>query len=84
MIRADIEAKINEKHQVTGDEVRETFVMQPDVSGNWEEHGHYGRRYVAIGLTYTGRPMIAWFYPVDESDGVWSLGTARYVDGGKG
>ena len=83
-IRPEIEGKIRTKHHLTGDEVRSTFVMQPDVSGAWEDHPTYGRRYVAIGLSYEGRPVIAWFFELDGAEGVWDLGTARYVDPGKG
>lgn len=41
-IRPEIEGKIRSKHNLTGDEVRSTFVMQPDVSGAWEDHPTYG------------------------------------------
>jgi uncharacterized DUF497 family protein len=78
-IRPGVEDKIRTKHNLTGQEVRNVFIMNPKVRGNWEDHPDYGRRYVAVGSTETGRLVIAWFYDIDASDGVWDLGTARYV-----
>lgn len=76
-IAVNIERKINQKHNVTFAEVREAYIMRDDTDLEWEDHPAHGRRVVGFGTTYAGRLLIAAFYPIDPSDGVWALMTAR-------
>lgn len=73
-----VAAKIRTKHNVTPEEVRETFILREDIQAGWEDHHVHGRRVVAFGHTGDGRPILAALYPVDPpSEGIWNLGTAR-------
>jgi len=75
-----IEAKINEKHQVTAQEVREALILRRDVRAGWEDHPDYGVRLIAFGRTYQGRPILAVLLPLnwnDPGEGSWILKTAR-------
>ena len=72
-----IEQKIREKHNVTGDEVREALILRRDVRAAWEHDPQRGSRVLALGHTYQRRLIFAALYPVDPQDGVWNLGTAR-------
>ncbi|GAA2701870.1 hypothetical protein Apa02nite_100410 [Actinoplanes palleronii] len=76
-ISAPTERKINTKHYVTSDEVREALVLRKDVEAAWDDHPQHGRRVVALGQTAAGRPILAVLQEVDPSDGVWNLRTAR-------
>lgn len=77
LIDPSIEAKIKTKHNVTSDDVRSALEYPARVSAAWEEHPDHGRRLVASGTTRTGRPILAWLEPVDETDGTWRLRSAR-------
>lgn len=72
-----IEDKIRKKHNLTGDEVREAMQWPAAARAAWEEHPVHGRRVIASGHTYSGRPILAWLQPVDVSDGTWRLRSAR-------
>ncbi|WP_305784178.1 hypothetical protein [Symbioplanes lichenis] len=76
-ISAPIERKIKVKHNVTPEKVREALVLRTDITAGWENHEQHGRRVVALGHTAVQRPILAALYPVDPSDGVWNLMTAR-------
>ena len=76
-IALTIEEKIKTKHNVTPHEVREAFVLRPEVRAAWENNQAHGRRVIAFGKTYQGRPIIAALYPIDVRDGIWMLMTAR-------
>ncbi len=70
-------AKLADKHQVAGFEVREAFVLTPLERAGWEfddERG--GWRLLATGTTYADRKLDAVLYPIDEEEGIWWLGTA--------
>jgi hypothetical protein len=69
--------KIRTKHNMTPEEVREALVLRPDVDRRWENHPEHGRRLLAEGTTYEGRPVLAALLPVDVDDGIWMLKTAR-------
>jgi uncharacterized DUF497 family protein len=76
-IAARIEAKINTKHNVTFEEVKEAFLLRGDVDARWENHAVHGLRIVALGTTASKRMLIAAFYPIDSKEGIWALATAR-------
>lgn len=71
-----MEAKIRQKHGVTGDEVREAVILTPLERARWHEHPQRGWRLLVTGTTYAGRRLNLVLYPVDAEDGTWSLGTA--------
>lgn len=72
--------KIQSKHGVTPDEVREACAAP--IRTGWHEHPVHGRRLLLIGLTESGRTLKVILQPVDETDGTWSLRTALVSRGG--
>lgn len=77
LIDPSVEAKINEKHNVTPDEVREAIQWPARARAVWEDHPDHGLRVIAVGTTWTGRTLMAVLQPVHEADGTWRLRSAR-------
>jgi hypothetical protein len=68
--------KINSKHGVSIDEVRDAFQWPATPArASWVED-HRGRRLAVEGFTARGRRIRAVLYPVDVTQGTWRLGTA--------
>jgi hypothetical protein len=76
-IPSSVEMKIREKHQVTGDEVREAVQWPARAQAGWEDHPEHGLRVLALGQSYAGRVILVVLQPVDPTDGYWRLRTAR-------
>jgi hypothetical protein len=74
--------KIQSKHGVTPDEVREACTGQ--VRGGWHDHPEYGRRLLVVGTTAGGRVLKVILQPVDVTDGTWRLRTALVARGAHG
>lgn len=72
---AATEQKINTKHEVTLQEVREAAVLT-EVDARWEEDPDRGGRLLVVGTSYSGRVLNIVLYPVDVEDGTWELATA--------
>ena len=73
----DVAAKINSKHGVTLDEVREAVLYPSRLTrAVWIWDADRGSRLVAEGVARSGRVIRAVLYPVDPADGTWRLGTA--------
>lgn len=70
-----IESKIRTKHNLTGQDVRESLIYQ-DVPGEERDDEPYGVRTLVYGQTYDGVSFRAWLYPVDADDGIYRLGSA--------
>jgi len=74
---ADVLAKINGKHGVTLDEVRDAVLYPSRLRrAVWVWDADRGSRLVAEGVTRSGRVIRAILYPVNTADGTWRLGTA--------
>ncbi len=73
----EVLAKINSKHGVTIDEVRQVclYPSRPRRAA-WAWDSRRGSRLVVEGVTRSGRIVRAVLYPVDLADGTWRLGTA--------
>lgn len=71
------EAKINGKHNVTFDEVREAVEVGAATAARWHDHPLYGTRLLARGLTAAGRNLIVTLVPVDRDEETWECKTAR-------
>jgi hypothetical protein len=75
-----VREKINSKHGITLDEVREAFMYpaRPErVSRLTSTHEDPRAPRIAVqGSTLRGRRIQAVLYPVDEGNGIWRLGTA--------
>lgn len=82
-----VEAKIREKHNVTGEEVREALQWPANAKTVEEDHDVHGRRWVALGTTAGGREVIGWMLPAPHYMGAsadtWALMSARPLDGTK-
>jgi hypothetical protein len=73
----DIEAKVNMKHSITADEIREAVCLTSDVQQRWHDHPVYGRRLYVRGATYEGRQLLVVLKPAPGgADGVWECQTA--------
>lgn len=66
-------AKINGKHHVTEDEVRE--VCHRPINSTWVYDEERGRRLFLEGRTERGRVLLIVLYPTYQY-GSWNLGTA--------
>ncbi len=80
-----VEAKIRQKenHWLTGDEVREAVLLARDAEARWVEDQKNGRRVMARGTTYAGRPVTAFMDPLnpnDENEGTFVLRTAMTIE----
>jgi hypothetical protein len=84
IIPPEVEVKIRQKHNLTGQEVREALLYARDAVAKWVEDDVYGRRLMVRGSTYLGRPVIAYMKPRnpdDENEGTFILRTAMTIDG---
>lgn len=77
VITPEVEAKINAKHDVTADEVREAAAFGAAWEARWHSHPVYGDRLLVKGDTYQGRPLLVTLKELDETDGRWEYKTAR-------
>ena len=66
--------KIQTKHGITPDEVREA--CSGHTVAKWEVHPEHGRRLLVIGTTGGGRTLKVVLQPIDPRDGTWRLRTA--------
>jgi hypothetical protein len=74
--------KIQSKHGITPDEVREACAKRVEVG--WHVDPVHGRRLLVTGLTSTGRLLKIILQPVDARDGTWRLRTALVAATRKG
>jgi uncharacterized DUF497 family protein len=77
VITPSTESKINEKHQVTFDEVRQAVLAGAATEARWHQHEVYGRRLLARGETAAGRQLIVTLVPTDREEETWECKTAR-------
>lgn len=73
-ISASMAEKIQAKHNVTPDEVREVCHGRP--GKRWDADPVHGERLLVLGTTSTGRRLRIILQPVDVTDGTWRLRTA--------
>lgn len=73
-ISAAMAVKIQTKHGITPEEVREACAAP--VRAGWHDHRTYGRRLLLTGVTGSGRILKVILQPVDVNDGTWRLRTA--------
>ena len=74
MISPATEVKIQSKHGITPDEVREA--CSAPIASGWHTDQVKGRRLLLTGRTAGGRLLKVVLQPVDVRDGTWSLRTA--------
>lgn len=74
IISAAMAQKIQSKHGVTPDEVRELYTRI--VPGTWHDDPTRGARVYVIFRTSAGRTLKIVLQPVDVHDGTWRLRTA--------
>jgi hypothetical protein len=55
------------------------LIMRPEADTRPEDHPVHGWRLLALNTGPDGRRVFAVLLPVDESEGVWVLKTARFV-----
>ena len=70
-ISRTVAQKIQLKHGVTPDEVRELYTRI--VPGTWDNHPERGGRLYVVFRTSGGRTLKIVLQPVDPSDGTWRL-----------
>lgn len=73
-ISSGINAKINSKHGVSADEVREVCYGRRE--DRWHTHRKHGRRLLVVGNTRSGRTLKIILHPIDRQQGRWRLKTA--------
>jgi len=81
-ISSAMATKIQSKHGVTPDEVREACPVGI-VPGFWHVHPEYGRRFLIRAKTSRGRWLKIILYPADVAEGTWRLGTALAATDGR-
>jgi hypothetical protein len=74
LISPTVAQKIQAKHGVTPDEVRELYGKT--VPGAWDDDPLSGRRLYVVFRTSTGRKLKIVLEPIDWQDGTWGLRTA--------
>jgi hypothetical protein len=83
IIDPPIVAKLNTKHQVTQDELREALEWPAKVRVAREVHPVHGLRWIALARTATSREVIATLLPAPYWEGekadTWVVKTARWV-----
>jgi hypothetical protein len=57
-------AKINEKHQITYDEVKEAVVLQSNLDARWVSDTRRGLRLYVKARTFSGRSLNVVLYPI--------------------
>ncbi len=75
-ISASVADKINSKHNVTPEEVREAIILRTPLRARWVYDANRGDRLAVVAEGYGGRTLKVLLYPIDVNDGRWSLGTA--------
>lgn len=73
-ISAAMAEKLQSKHGITPDEVREACHRY--IQAGWHHHEVHGERLLVIGETRAGRKLKVILQPVDVTDGTWRLRTA--------
>lgn len=74
-------AKLNSKHHITFDQVKDAILWPAHPRAKWENHPYYGRRVVAYGEA-AGEPVLCILKPVpehDENADTWEVKTARWL-----
>lgn len=75
--------KIQRKHNITLDEVREALQWPAAARAAADDHSEHGWRVIAVGETATGRTVIAALLPAPPWAGraaeTWTLKTARWL-----
>ncbi len=69
-------SKVQTKHNISPDEVREAICFGRHRRVFWDEHPYYGRRLIVIGDNYRGESIIAYLKPINQADGTWECRTA--------
>lgn len=64
------------RHSVTMHEVQEAIVLTEVSASAWDFDPDRGWRLLVTGTTYAGRELLVVLFPIDESEGIWRLGTA--------
>jgi hypothetical protein len=71
-----MEAKIRDKHRLTGEQVRSACVPDAYDRAGWEAHPAHGLRLLVEGVTWDDVAIKVILQPVDVREGVWRLRTA--------
>lgn len=75
VIPDDIEHKIRTKHNLTGQDVRESLI-HANVRGEERDDEPYGPRLLVHGETYDGIKFLAWLWKIEGDEDVYRLGSA--------
>jgi hypothetical protein len=76
----EVVTKLQTKHNISPDEVREAVCFGAHREARWHTHPQYGRRLIVIGDSYAGMPIVAYLKPIDQTDGIWDCRTAMIWD----
>ena len=83
IIDPSIVLKLNAKHQITADELREALQWPANVQVGPEIHPEHGLRWIALATTAASRQVIAALLPAPywagEMADTWVVKTARWV-----
>jgi hypothetical protein len=79
-IDPEIASKVQTKHNISPDEVREAICFGAHRDARWHTHDQYGRRLIVIGDNYAGRSIVAYLKPINEAEGIWECRTAMALD----
>lgn len=73
--------KINSKHNVTDEAVRDSVVCVHGLLGRWGASPTTGARRAEVETTIRGRPVLVVIYPVADPLGdAWRLGSVYFLD----
>lgn len=78
-VSPSVETKINAKHHVTFDQVKEAVLCGAASEARWAEDPDGKPKLVARGRSGDGRNLMVILFPVDVTDGIWRLATALEV-----
>ena len=73
--------KIQQKHNLEADEVRQAVVCVPSLRFVWDDHPERGRRAIIETLIRGRRALVVLYPSGDPADDSWHLGSAYFVDG---
>ena len=82
VIDESVRAKLNTKHNISFDEVKEAIQHPARARAKWDNHPVHGRRVAAIGTVASGRAVLCILIPVpeyDENADTWLVKTARWL-----
>ena len=75
-----VEFKLRQKHNLTGDLVREAITYPAPTKQIWQYHKSYGMRLKVLGVLQDGRQIVAYLHKNRYDKNIWNLATAYTIE----